>query len=87
MRRRKFITLLGGAAGPLVAPAQQTVPPSIGFLDSSLADEYAPFVAAFREGLTETGFVEGRNVAIEYRWANGGHGRLPGSLPNWLACR
>jgi putative ABC transport system substrate-binding protein len=51
--------------------------PIIGFLDSSSADQYAPFLAAFRSGLNEAGFVEGRNVTIEYRWAEGRYERLP----------
>jgi putative ABC transport system substrate-binding protein len=80
MRRREFITLLGGAvaAWPLTALAQQPTIPVIGLLSSTSAGAYASRIAAFRQGLTETGFVEGRNVAIEYRWAENQYDRLPG---------
>jgi ABC-type uncharacterized transport system substrate-binding protein len=79
MRRRQFLRLVGGAAvtWPIAAGAQQPGMPIVGVLDSSTANEYGPFLAAFRDGLREDGFIEGRNVAIEYRWAEGRYDRLP----------
>jgi ABC-type uncharacterized transport system substrate-binding protein len=79
VRRREFITLVGGAAvaWPLTPYAQQPALPVIGFLHSASPDDYAPLVAGFRQGLAQAGYFEGRNIAIEYRWAEGQNDRLP----------
>jgi putative ABC transport system substrate-binding protein len=78
MRRRDFIALLGGAAAalPFGASAQSPAIPTIGFLHSGSADSFTAHLAAFREGLRDSGYVEGRNVMVEYRWAGGAEDRL-----------
>jgi putative ABC transport system substrate-binding protein len=78
IQRREFIAGLGSAAAwPLAAGAQQPAMPMVAFLNSGSPDGYAPMVAAFRQGLKETGYVESQNVAVEYRWAEGQYDRVP----------
>jgi putative tryptophan/tyrosine transport system substrate-binding protein len=89
MRRRDFITVIGGStvAWPLALRAQQPAMPVIGFLNVAAPDGYRPMVAAFRQGLKESGYVEDRNVAIEFRW---GGAELTGYLqcwPNWFVVK
>src|SRR2546425_10058246 len=79
MKRREFITLLGGAvAWPLAARAQQPLMPVVGWLGSGSAEPL--LIAALHRGLREAGFIDGRNVAFEYRWANGEYERLPAQV-------
>ena len=86
MRRRELMLLLSGAitATPALC-AQQKAMPVIGFLGGGSPGPFAPFVAAFHEGLSENGYVEGQNVAVEYRWAEGGYDRLPAMAADLVA--
>jgi|SRR5271165_3139287 len=84
MKRREFLCgICGGAAWPLVARAQQTMP-VVGFLNGASPGGYVPYVAAFHRGLRENGFIEGQNVAIEYRWAEGRSAGGPLCNPHYL---
>jgi len=80
VRRRNFITLLGAAAWPLAARAQQRALPMVGFIRDGSAEANTRYAAAFRKGLNETGYVEGQNVSVEYHWLEGQYDRLPGLM-------
>ena len=86
MRRRKFLAALGGmAAGPLASHAQGPGLPLIGYLGPEAPERFASRVNAFRDGLAETGYIEGRNVGIEFRWADGDYQKLPALVADLAA--
>src|SRR5215472_243126 len=88
IRRREFIMLIGGAAArPLAARAQQPAMPVVGYLHSASPEPYSPMIAAFRQGLAEAGYVDGQNVTIDYRWAEGQFDRLPALAAELVAHR